>query len=189
MRQLLYRFAGLALGLALATLPLAARATTLVLQPFDALVATCDAVVHGTVTSVTYMQREGIPVTVATVAVHADWLGNVTSPTVELVALGGIEGALRTRVYGAESYVVGEEVVVFARALPGGGYQSVAMSYSKYRVSRDNDHATAVRDVDAAMVAGTGMPYRLLPPLLEIQAATPLETLEQAVRDVAEVQR
>lgn len=189
MHQLLNRFGGLALALTFFAFSPAAHATTLVLVPFDALVEASDAVVHGTVTAIEYTQRDGIPVTIATVQVTADWLDATTSTTVEIVALGGMEGTLRTRVFGAETYQVGEEVVVFGHALPDGALQSVAMSYSKYRVTRDTAQPVAVRHVDAAMVPGPGMVYRLLPPMLEVQAATRLEVLERAVRDVAEVQR
>lgn len=174
-----------AASLLCASAPRPAHATTLVMMPFDELVRRCDAVVHGVVGEVRSERRDGVVVTVARVDVVEDWLGTPLRGEVELVAQGGMLDGLRTLVHGAESYRPGEEIVVFASRRSDDSLQAVAMSYTKYRVVRDGDDAVAVRDVRASLVPMRGARWDLLPPMHELQTATSLDTLRQAVRDVA----
>lgn len=162
-----------------------AAATTLVMMPFDDLVGACDMVVHGVVEEVTHEDRDGLVVTVATLRVVEDWTSNDAPSQVRIIAQGGLVNGLRTLVHGADTYVVGEEVVVFASRRGDGDLHSVAMSYSKYRVVREGEQPVAVRDLSTPLVPMRDARWDLLPPMHEIQAVTTLATLRQAVRDVA----
>lgn len=132
--------AGVALSLALALLPTAAFATTVVAPKFDSLVAQADYVVRAVVKSVTSEWRiDGSNrhiMTKVKLDVREVIKGTPPSPLV-LEMLGGRIGQDELIVEGAPRFFVGDEDILFVH---GNGHQFfplVAIMYGQFIVSRD----------------------------------------------------
>jgi len=141
------------LGVAVvATLACVAPATAMVVQGATVaeLAASTDLVVRGVVVATRQVRHEGRVATVATVDV-IDAYGDSAPPVVRVWTWGGSLGDLATRVAGAESWSVGEEVIVFLDATGDGWFVSHGGAYTKFSVDADGE--AAVRSLAGVTVA------------------------------------
>ncbi len=141
-----------------------ARATTLVFLDVPAKAKGADRVVQGTVVSQasrwTGDNRRIITETVIDVA--EVWKGEPVKQ-LKVRQPGGEIGDIGQRVDGVAKFTVGEEVVLFLEARPGGAWLLHGMGQGKYRVERSSDgkDAFAVPEVmgEARLVdPSTGVP-------------------------------
>lgn len=152
---MLKRLIGATLALALLHLPQTATATTIAALTLDEISAVADEIVHGEVVSVSAEQEGGRILTRVQIRPDECYLNDGPEPQlVEVVVLGGRTETLTTIVHGAESYFVGEEVVVFLSQNSTGTFTSYAMSHSKFSVVEVDGIEEAHRRVDLDALAG-----------------------------------
>ena len=145
----LARTRAIALALAVAT---AAPAAAMVVEGATVaeLAAATDLVVRGVVVATRAVRHEGRVATVTTVDV-IDAYGDAAPATVRVWTWGGVMDDLATRVAGAESWSVGEEVIVFLDATSDGWFVSHGGAYTKFSVDADGD--AAVRSLAGVTVS------------------------------------
>jgi hypothetical protein len=124
----------LSLASLLVLAPGGARAGTLLAKSVEESARTSDAVVRGTVLSVTSRWAGGHIVTDVEIAVTSSWKGQ-PGRQVTVTIPGGVVGDLGQRVDTAPEFTVGEEVVVFVQRAPNGRMNRVnGLAQGKYRV-------------------------------------------------------
>ncbi|MCB9519569.1 MAG: hypothetical protein H6698_04820 [Myxococcales bacterium] len=146
------RLRSLVLSVAALSCAASVSAMTVLALPIEDLAAQADAVVLGTVEATFAVERGGRVVTKTTIAVER-WIGGDGPAQIEVLTAGGRFGERAVRVAGTESYVAGEEVLVFLDAIPD-GYVSMGGAYTKFSVLTGPDGTVAIRDVDGLALAG-----------------------------------
>ena len=129
------------------------EATTFVLMDDGNLVARSTAAAIGTVTRVEAVgdQVGGIHTNVF-LTLDEVISGSIDGEEIVLRELGGRLAERTERVFGAPSYTVGEEVLVFVEGTADGSWRTTGMAMGKYRIERDRRGASvAVRDADASV--------------------------------------
>lgn len=181
-----------------AALSSTAEATTIIAPTIDEMTIEADAVIVGTVRSVDVERAGNRIIRLATVEVSDVWKAEcahaVTCPTpgstMVIQALGGRDSEQATRVFGSESYVIGEEVLVFLQysASPDERdigitvWQSQVLAWTKFSlVSDESSEVRAVRDIEGItpIARKDGGDYEVL----EVPAINefPLHELRRAV--------
>ncbi len=113
-------------------------ATTVVPISDRELFRRADVVVHGIVgSSETVEARDGWPETVTFVRPLRVWKGSVAGDLVLRQAGGVLPDGRFFKMWGRPEYKVGDEVIVFALALPEGDFQTAEMLLGKFTVARD----------------------------------------------------
>ena len=149
------KLVGVALALFVGGLALPASATTIVAMPLEEIATRADEIVRGEVISVEAEEQGGRVITRVLIRPSECFVGDGPEPeTVEVIVLGGRTETVATIVHGAESYRVGEEVVVFLSETPSGTYTSWAMSFSKFSLLEVDGEVEAHRRVDLDALAG-----------------------------------
>jgi hypothetical protein len=191
-RPLLHRLALLALASALALATSSARATVMIEVPLERLVAESDLVVHGRVTrtGARLVANDGghhEPHTVAVVALLEVLRGTPPAAEVLVDEIGGRVQDTEMRIAGTPEYRVGEEVVLFLRALPDGSYRTYAMAQGAFEVlpALPGAERVVVRDTRAVSMARWSQGQMRLDHG-EV-AAMPLATFLAYVREVADM--
>ncbi len=138
-----------------------ARATTFVLMDAGDLARSADAAVQARVVQIeSLLLVNGSIATDVEMAIERVAFGDLESGGHIVVRVpGGRVPGRREVVYGAPSFLVGEEVFVFLRAHADEAYRIVGMSMGKYRVYLEGEEALAGRDLGArveAVVPGSG---------------------------------
>jgi hypothetical protein len=128
-----------------------AGATTFVLMDDGDLVTRSMATAIGTVTRVEAVGDEAGDVhTNVFLALDEVISGEIDREEIVLRELGGRLAERTQRVFGAPTYAVGEEVLVFIEDSADGSLRTAGMAMGKYRIERDRrDASVAVRDADA----------------------------------------
>jgi len=97
-----------------------------------------DVVVHGVVlSSDTIEGADGRPETVSTIQPLRVWKGALPGNLVLRQAGGTLPDGRFFKLFGRPEYAAGDEVVVFAIALPDGDFQTAEMLLGKFAVSQD----------------------------------------------------
>jgi hypothetical protein len=97
-----------------------------------------DVVVHGIVAaSDTVEAADGWPETVTFVRPLRVWKGSLSGDLVLRQAGGTLSDGRFFKLWGRPEYKAGDEVIVFAIALPEGGFQTAEMLLGKFTVARD----------------------------------------------------
>jgi len=159
--------------------PLPAQATTIVGGSVAELAATADLIVAGTVLHSESSLDDSMIVTRTTLRVEQVYQGGVQSNEIVIVSPGGRIGDLATRVAGADTYVTGEQVLVFLQQSDDGHYGSVALAFSKFTLSRSENGWIATRQADGATVLMSAADGSLTPADGAFPSVVPLEELEE----------
>lgn len=171
--------ASLAAALLLA-LPSAEAATILAETP-EEMAAASDEVVLGTVVSVESRREEdGRVLTWVVLAPEQSYLSDAPPESVTIAVAGGTIGRYRTYVPGADSYEVGEHVLVFLNAVDDGTFVARALAYAKFTVTEGEDGLIAARAIDGLELVRHVEPPLVLPDLDRV--VFPLVELELLIQ-------
>lgn len=138
-RRSLSLFAASAAFAFVAAVPLQADATLIDAASIEEMTLRSDAVLHALVRRVETEFIDGAVHTVVELELIGTWHGDAP-PRLLLEALGGRQGDIATVVAGADTYRIGEEVVVFAERQPSGAWRSMALAWGAFHV--DGEFAT-----------------------------------------------
>ncbi len=148
-----------AIAITLATMGVsAARATVMVEVPMERLVSESDVILFGRVARVDARlvidDRGAAPHTRSTIEI-IDVLKGRAEDRVQVDEIGGIIQGRGTWIAGTPRFRLGEECVVFLRALPGGTYRTYAMAQGHFEVRPGVPGVAArvVRDTSAMGLA------------------------------------
>lgn len=166
--------------------PASAQATTIVGGSTGELAASASLIIAGTVVSSEASYADSMIVTQTTIRVEQVYQGGVTSDEIIVVSPGGRVGDIATRVAGADTYSVGEHVLVFLQQGHDGSYGSVALAFSKFTLSPTEGGWIATRQADGAAVLMAGEDGRLIDAGDTFPTVIPLEELEQQIESTTE---
>ncbi len=166
----------------LAMLATAAAATTVVPVATQDLADSSEVVVTGVVARIIHTElADGRIVTRVSITVDETWKGEDRS-VLELVESGGFVGDRGELIYGAPSYRVGEEVVVYA-SRSRLGWRTNHMLQGKFGVETDSDGTLfASREIGegVSVMARTSGAWRATIPLAELRATAQGSTAARA---------
>lgn len=137
-----------------------AHATVMIEVPMERLVDEADLVVHGRVTATGARLEPNAdgrlePHSITVVRVTEVLAGTPRGSELVIDEIGGAVQGRAMRIAGTPEYRVGEEVVLFLRALPGGEYRTYAMAQGAFEVlpAVGAAEAVVVRDTRAVSMA------------------------------------
>jgi hypothetical protein len=151
------RFSSPWLGLLLLSTAVSVDATTFVMMDDADLVARSMAVAIGTVTGVESVGDDAGGIrTHVSLTLDEVIRGQIDRKVIVLRELGGRLAQHTERVFGAPTYAVGEDVLVFVEGSADGSLHTAGMAMGKYRIEHDPRGASlAVRDADANVAVST----------------------------------
>jgi hypothetical protein len=160
-----------------------AFATTIVAQTVEEMTAAASLVVLGSVVETRSDLVDGSIITLTTIETVSTWGPNAPAASVVVITPGGRVGDIATRVAGAETWAVGERVLVFLQDAGGGQYRSMALAFSKFTVRAGESGDVALREADGEMflLGPDGNPTQVNAP--DYPAVMPLPVLLQLIEE------
>ena len=138
-------------------------ATTVIPIPDRELYLRADVVVHGVViSSDTVEAPDGWPESVTFIRPLRVWKGALPGDRVLRQAGGELPDGRFFKMWGRPEYKTGDEVIVFAIALPDGDFQTAEMLLGKFTVARD-DSGQFFAVPDLALGEHPGVTVRRVP--------------------------
>lgn len=156
-----------------------AQATTLRMSTIEELTAASQVVITGRVDAVESVFSGEHIVTRVRVQVDERWWG-AAPDTLELETPMGSVGEIRTRVAGADTYSVGDYVVLFAEQDGRGVWRSMALAWGCFKIVE----GIATRSIEGLDFVNITEKGRVIPILYTPEEVTlPLEELRDRVKN------
>jgi hypothetical protein len=144
-----------ALLISAGAVPCALGSQVLYMSPGD-LAASASLVLRGRVESVeSFWNPAHTKIFTRTRLVVDETYKGAARPTIDLVQLGGVVGALKVTAQGAQTWTPGEEALVFVEPAGPSDFRVSGFSQGKFRIVRDQ--ATGVAYVEAAPTEGVNL--------------------------------